>query len=383
MIDELRKALKAKKHPGFDSGTSLANLVKQTAPYFLSRSGKAAPPLTVYWAVNSVCNLACKMCDVGMDNVDTNFYKNLRLDGSKTDIPIDVFKRVVDEVAPYQPMHSITSTEPLLYRPLGEAIRYTVSKGMQIMITTGGYTLGNRAQELAESGLSRLSVSIDGPKDIHNGIRRRPRSFERSVEGVSAYKEYCRKLGRKGETLANFTITNFNYDKLVDFYEEIIEYPFDRINFSLYNFVTEEMAVEHNIDWGEKYRATVNCLGGDNAPEDIDPNILYKQIQEVKSRDGGKRVAILCDMPKDQLEKYFHRPNEFMDSTRCMVNWFLAEILASGEVIPFTRCYHVPLGNVNDQSFFEIWNGEKARSWRRDLRRHKRFPACKRCPLVC
>jgi hypothetical protein len=56
--------------------------------------------------------------------------------------------------------------------------------------------------------------------------------------------------------------------------------------------------------------------------------------------------------------------------------------MADGEVIPYTRCYHVPLGNINEQPFLELWNGEKARAWRGDLRRHGRFPACTRCDMV-
>ena len=383
MIDELKKAFKANRHPGFDGGISFARLAKQAMPYFLSPKGNAAPPLTVYWAINSVCNLSCKMCDVGMANEDTNFYKNLRLDGKKTDIPVDVFKRVIDEVAPFGSMQSITSTEPLVYRPLPELIEYAVSKSLPIMITTGGYNLPRRADELAKAGLTRLSVSLDGPSEIHNSIRGRNNSFQNSTEGIGLYKESCARYGRESETLVSFTITNFNYDKLVVFYESIREFPIDRINFVLYNFVTEEMAEEHNKAWGDKYHATVNCLGGDNMPSDIDPTVLYRQVQEVKRMDRSKgKVTFLYDYDKNGYEKFFHRPDQFMTKRRCMVNWFLAEILADGTVIPYTRCYHIPLGNVKEASFFDIWNGPKAQAWRRDLRREKRFPACKRCPLV-
>ncbi|MDZ4056601.1 MAG: SPASM domain-containing protein, partial [Polynucleobacter sp.] len=65
-----------------------------------------------------------------------------------------------------------------------------------------------------------------------------------------------------------------------------------------------------------------------------------------------------------------------------MSSWFIAQIMADGEVIPYTRCYHVPLGNVNEQSFMDVWNGENAMAWRRDLRKQGRFPACTRCDMV-
>jgi len=85
---------------------------------------------------------------------------------------------------------------------------------------------------------------------------------------------------------------------------------------------------------------------------------------------------------KEQLTTYYKKPLEFMGSVPCVSTWFIAQIMADGEVIPYTRCYHVPLGNINDQPFLELWNGEKARAWRGDLRRNGRFPACTRCDMV-
>jgi hypothetical protein len=71
---------------------------------------------------------------------------------------------------------------------------------------------------------------------------------------------------------------------------------------------------------------------------------------------------------KDQLTTYYKKPLEFLGSIPCVSTWFIAQIMADGEVIPYTRCYHVPLGNINEQPFLELWNGEKARAWRGDLR---------------
>ncbi len=383
MLAEVKKAIRAKKHPGIDSRVGFGRLARQAAPFVFSPTGKAAPPVTIYWSINSVCNLACKMCDVGMANEDSNFYRNLRIDGSKTDFPIDAFKRIIDEVAPFKPMQAITSTEPLLYRPLGEAIAYTVRKGMKISITTGGYTLINRAEELAEARLSRLCVSIDGPPDLHNSIRGRKNSFERSVEGIKLFREACSRIGHTAEIYLLCTITSFNYSSLVEFYESVADLPVDSVGFSIYNFVTHEMAEEHNQRWGDRYRATPNCIGGENDPKQVDSALLFEQTQEVKRLDAEAGKAVFYyDYDQAGYHRFFHETDQFMTSRRCMVNWFIAEIIADGTMIPYTRCYHVPFGNVIDQPFFDVWNGEKARAWRKELRKQKRFEACKRCALV-
>lgn len=383
MIDEIKKALSVRKHPGMGSQHTLPRLFWQSLPFATSSGGYARPPLTLYWSVNSVCNLACKMCDVGTYNAESNFFKNMRIDGKLHEISIDRFKAVIDEVAPYGTMISITSTEPLMYKPLGEAIAHCRSRNLPVMVTTGGYILPKRAEELAEAGLTRLAVSIDGDQELHNTIRGRKDSFQNSTHGIVLFKDACRRHGYEVEVLVNYTISNMNYHALEEFYESIIKFPVDRINFTFMTYVTQEMADKHNTIWGEKYHATVNCLNEETRPERVDVNVLHEQITAVLKKDKDrKRVFFLPYFTLSQLRRYFYNPMEFMGHGRCMVNWFIAEIIASGEVIPYTRCYHVPFGNINEESFVDIWNGKKARAWRRDLRKYKRFPACTRCDQV-
>jgi len=383
VIDEFKKALTAREHPGISSGINLPILMRQAAPILLSPSGRARPPLTLYWSVNSVCNLRCKMCDVGAANPDSNFFANLRIDGKLREIAIDRFRSVIDEVAPTKPMIAITSTEPLMYKPLAEAIAYCTERKLETTVTTGGYLLPQRAEDLAVAGLTRLAVSIDGPPDIHNDIRGRKDSFERSIEGIRKFRDASTSRGHKSEVMVSFTITNLNFGALVDFYKATRDAGADRLNFTYMSFVTPELADAHNAVWGDKYRATVNCLNADTDPARVDIEVLHRQIQEVKALDADRGMAaFLPDFGLADLQKFFHEPNRFMSRTRCVVTWFVAEIIASGEVIPYTRCYHVPLGNINDEPFMQIWNGSKARAWRQSLRAEKRFPACTRCDFA-
>ena len=97
-LDVLKKAMHAEKHPGISGNTSLPRLAWQGLPYLTSPAGRARPPVTIYWNVNSVCNLHCKMCDVGTFNEDSNFYKNLRIDRKLHEITLEKFSSVIDEV---------------------------------------------------------------------------------------------------------------------------------------------------------------------------------------------------------------------------------------------------------------------------------------------
>ncbi|NJD36163.1 MAG: radical SAM protein [Betaproteobacteria bacterium] len=381
-LDVLRKSLHAHKHPGIAEETSFFSLVKQGLPYLTSLSATARPPLTIYWNVNSVCNLHCKMCDVGTFNEESNFYKNLRIDRKLHEISIEKFSSVVDEVARFRPLMAINGTEPMMYKPLGRAIEYARSRELDVAVTTGAYDLPRRAEELAKAGLGRLSVSLDGPPVLHNEIRGRKDVFERATEGIEKFWMAAKQQGYTPEILLLYTITNLNSSAMIEFYEAVKNLPFHRINFVFMNFVTQQMALEHNLKWGKKYPATVTCLSDEVQPSLMDVSAIETQILEVKKR-AGDRISILPLFDTNDLHKYFHRTSEFMGNVPCLSTWYFAQVMADGEVIPYTRCYNVPLGNINQHSFMDIWNGPAAKAWRQDLRSNGRFPGCRRCPLVC
>src|SRR3989304_7826523 len=145
MYFEIRKAIDALHRPGMR--TNLYRMARRGILYYLPGSLPVPSPLTIYWSVNSVCNLHCKMCDVGTLNEEGTFYKNLRIDRKLHEIDLNVFRRVVDEVAIQQPFMVFNSTEPLLYKPLGEAIAYCKAQGIEAAVTTGAYNLTKRAEE--------------------------------------------------------------------------------------------------------------------------------------------------------------------------------------------------------------------------------------------
>jgi MoaA/NifB/PqqE/SkfB family radical SAM enzyme len=378
MLYEIKKALEALHRPGIDS--SVLGLARNALPYYLPFIGKVPPPLTLYWSINSVCNLRCKMCDVGMFNEEGMFFKTLRIDRKLHEIDISVFKRVIDEVAAAKPFIAINSTEPLLYKPLAEAVAYCTARGLRTGVTTGGYSLPARAEELAEAGLTRLAISIDGPPDIHNHIRGRADSFEHSYEGIERFMSACQARGRTPEIYLNCTITNMNYARLVDFYQAVEKLPATTINFTYMWFIDPVIAEEHNMLYGERFPVTASCYSEWVDPAQVDVDVLADQIDQIK---GKPRVNVSPMLDRDRLYRYFHDRSSFVNPAgRCLASWFFLQILADGSVIVYTRCHNQPVGNINHQSVAEIWNGPAMQQWRAFIRKAGKMPMCKRCDVV-
>lgn len=378
MLFEVKKAAQAFWRPGID--TTPWKMVRNAAPYYLPGEVNVSAPLTIYWSINSVCNLRCKMCDVGMMNVEGMFFKNLRIDKKLHEIDIDVFKRVIDEVQHDKPFIAINSTEPLMYKPLAQAVEHCTRRGLKSGVTTGAYTLPKQADALAEAGLSRLSVSMDGPPDVHNHIRGRKDSFEQAYAGIEAFDRACKRLGRTAEIYINCTITNMNHDRLVDFYEAIKPLPTTTVNFTYMWFIDPDTAVEHNAQYGDRFEVSPSCYSEWIDPRAVDIDALADQIDRLKDQP---RVHFSPLFTREELKHYFHKPNEFVNPAgKCLATWFFLQVLADGNVIVYTRCHTRPMGNVNTQSIKQIWNGPDVKRWRSFIRDAGKMPMCKRCDLA-
>src|SRR5207302_5090807 len=119
-------------------------------------------PATIYLAVNTRCGFACKMCDVGMDQYDTQFYKIMSLskDKPRERLALDRLKALVDEVKDFKPMIAATSTEPLLYKDIIPLCDYVVSNGLAMLVTTSWLQRQNCGAEACRVGSPHFGVPL-------------------------------------------------------------------------------------------------------------------------------------------------------------------------------------------------------------------------------
>lgn len=88
--------------------------------------------------ITSRCNHRCAICaQWGQRGY------NARNDTPKVigEVPVDVYKRVIDEVAPKKVHVYITGGEPFLYEPLVPLVNYIKQKGLTVQIVTNGVGL--------------------------------------------------------------------------------------------------------------------------------------------------------------------------------------------------------------------------------------------------
>ena len=124
------------------------------------------------------------------------------------EVPVEVYKKVIDEVAPKKVHVYITGGEPFLYEPLVPFVNYMKEKGLTVQIVTNGVGLEKNAETIVENGWDMICVSFDGPKEIHDKCRGVPGAFETATKGISAIQKI--KKEQKKKKPAIFVLTTIS-----------------------------------------------------------------------------------------------------------------------------------------------------------------------------
>lgn len=334
-------------------------------------------PKWLVLGVNNICNLHCKMCDVGVGYSESNFSSNLV--GSKPlHMPLDLIKKVMDEAAVFFPKTKIgyAFTEPLVYTHLEESLLYAKQKNLYTAITTNALTLPQKAEMLCKSGLNEISISLDGTQEIHNEIRGNTKSFQNAIKGI----EVLLNEDKRPDISVFFVITEWNISDMVDFANFFKNYPIKRLGFMHTNFTPAHIADYHNITWGANYHATLSNTNEIDT-ENMDLKLLMDSINEIKQTQYPFEVSFSPNINSiDQLEIFYLKP-EILFGKKCNDVSHNIMIKSDGTVIPaHGRCYNLKIGNLYKQNLKEVWNSKTIAQLRNDLNNSGGlFPACTRC----
>lgn len=294
---------------------------------------------------------------------------------TKEQMSLEVWKRLIDDVARFKPLIAVTSTEPLLYDGIVELVDYCHKRGLRVQVTTNGFLLDRFVEPFLRSRLDILSVSLDGPPEVHDMIRGVKGAFEKTERAIHQIMD--RREEKVPLIHVNYTICDLNFDKLVDTLSCV---KCDQFTFSHLNFVTEEMAKLHNAIC--KFPVTAAGLA-EVSLEAIDLDVLWSQIQQAKNSNLAFPITFAPELKsREELHIFYRKPLQFLPGhSACNAIWSVGQILADGNLTGSTRCFDTArLGNIQDQPFTTLWNGPTFREFRKYLRRSGgAYPACSRC----
>lgn len=352
--------------------TKLANLNDRILPKRLLHG-----PQWLVLGVNNLCNLHCKMCDVGTQTLQTNFAVNL-VGTHPVNMPVELLKEIIDQSSANWPQSKLgyAFTEPLIYPHLIESLAYANERKMFTSITTNALTLKKQAPELSRAGLNEIYISLDGPEKVHNFIRGHKSSFQRALDGI----ETLLQEKKRPEISIFCVITEWNTGRLKEFADFFKKYPLKQLGFMHTNYTPDTIAHHHNAQYGDKYPATPSNVEETQVTE-TNLDELWKEIDSIRKGDYNFPVTFSPEIRDRKSLTLFYREPEKLFGKRCADVFRNMMIKSDGTVIPaHGRCYNYQVGNLYKENLTAIWNSEAFGNFRSDINKAGGlFPACSRC----
>jgi Fe-coproporphyrin III synthase len=165
--------------------------------------------------VHTACNCRCVMCDIWKANAEKREIAPATLDRHLEDLRALRVERVM-----------LTGGEPLLHGNLWALCDRLQQAGIRVTLVTTGLLLAPHAGAIARS-IDEVVVSIDGPPDVHDAIRRVQDGFHRVARGLQALQSQP----RVPRTVARSVVQRANHAQLPLTVEAVRRLGVDRLSF--------------------------------------------------------------------------------------------------------------------------------------------------------
>ena len=267
--------------------------------------------------------------------------------------------------------------EPFLRKNILDLIRMAKENRFILSITSnGGVITEEAAKKIVEYGLDSLTLSLDGPKGIHERIRK-ARIFEKIMHVVDIIKAEKAHLKKSKPNISFLcTVSALNQSHLVDLVnvckEKEIPLTIDPIIF------TDEEVIEATKSHftGDQFSKQESFI----MPEEIggvDIRALKKELRKVRSLAKEIDQPVFISIEKDkELERFFEE-QDYSVVNKCFVPWYSLRIDTYGNVYPCS--ISVSMGNVRKNKIEDIINDEKYVNFRNKLKEKGLLPFCTKC----
>lgn len=316
------------------------------------------PPLRVRIDITNKCNLLCKMCH----------YPNTVKD-PKFDMEPALFQKIADQVLPYAAWASLACQyEAFMSRHVEEILRIAGDgpcKHLGIVTNATLWTERRIGLMLENPALETLVVSIDGgTKETYEDIRVNG-NFDKLVRNLETFARMKREAGVERPVLRMNTVlmrrTARELPQLVDLATRVGVFRLECIR---YLSINRDMDPEAITDW-----------------EEVMPFLI-----EAKKRAKAGGMELFLPVEDPRLDTESDTANEKARnvaevgrfSDYCEAPWTAVQIYPNGDIHP-CGFFGKSFGNLKEQDFLEIWNGEPYQKLRESLAKLRLHPKCAEC----
>jgi AdoMet-dependent heme synthase len=329
----------------------------------------------VFWEVTKGCNLRCIHCRASATELS-----------SPTDLPTRTALGIIDQIAEAaNPILVLSGGEPLYRSDIFQLARYGTDKGLRVALATNG-TLVTKdvARMIVDSGVKRVSISLDGADaQTHDSFRGIPGAFDAAVAGLRNLKA----LGMSVQI--NMTIARHNAKQLPQVLELARTLGADALHTFLLvpvgcgvDIAAEQMVAPEEYEQMLNWFYDQSLLGGIELKATCAPH-YFRVARQRRVADRKAAQAMVQITPESASQPSSHigptdmimpggtgislkpsghpgghpggHPSDMNAATKgCLAGTGVCFISFQGEVYP---CGYLPVvaGDLRKQNFADIW----------------------------
>jgi MoaA/NifB/PqqE/SkfB family radical SAM enzyme len=263
----------------------------------------------------------------------------------------------------------LTGGEPLLNRRLDAICGFFRDLGVRVTLLTTGLLLQKKA-DIVASGFDDIIISIDGPPDVHNRIRRVSGAFQTIQKGVMEVRARRPRIPISCRT----TVQKLNHAHLRATVSAARSLGLDSISFLAAD--VSSAAFNREERWAPERQNEIALSRAEVSKLEEEIELMIQMHQE----DIDQGFIVESNV---KLRRIGARFREHIDGTQpkapiCNAPWVSTVIEVDGSVRP---CFfHPSIGNAHQLTLEEALNTETALSFRSRLKIAS-DPTCQHC--VC
>jgi MoaA/NifB/PqqE/SkfB family radical SAM enzyme len=259
--------------------------------------------------------------------------------------------------------------EPLMNSELPELCSLLRTEGIRLTLLSTGLLLKKCAADVAQN-FNDVIVSLDGPREIHDGIRRVFGAFDLLQEGIRA----LRKIRSDIQITARSTVQKANYAHLMETVQAAKQLQLDGISFLAVDVTST--AFNRSLVWPLSRKSEI-------ALSLVELKVLENEIEALIVASGRDSApGFIAESPQKlrRIARHFRAQLGLVaaESPLCNAPWVSAVVEADGSVRP---CFfHPSIGNLSGTTLEAVINGPEGRNFRNTLDVASN-PICRNC--VC
>jgi MoaA/NifB/PqqE/SkfB family radical SAM enzyme len=298
----------------------------------------------------------------------------------KQEMALADWKRLVDELAAHNiPYILIRGGEPFLFPGIIELLEHIRSKGMFVSIDTNGTMLKKYAADITRIGNIHLTISVDGPEEIHDQVRGVKGCFNQIREGVALLAEHEQNGGHQISRSICFTISRYSFRGLGAMPHVARSLSINTIAIVPYYYFPQASGQVYAKELQEHFGCPAFSWSGFHHEDSgVEWDEFRTQYRQYLAHLQGIHNYPYMDFSEDDYRMWFSDVTTPVGPLHCTNVEKLIDIQPQGDA---NFCVDFPdysIGNVREATIEEIWNGARAARFR-EYRREKLLAVCYRC----